>query len=131
MLVTLKNTAGGIYYKVYADHAKKELLLRTEDHQEAVDREILIVADIVTEWAANLEQRGPYATAQAKEYKDEQLHKYLKFTYGRGLAMLKVDTLCHELNYSVSTINQYLMSLRRRGAVSTKKIFNRKYIYIH
>ena len=69
MLVTLKNTAGGIYYKVYADHAKKELLLRTEDHQEALDREILIVADIVTEWAANLEQRGPYATAQAKDSK--------------------------------------------------------------
>ena len=131
MLVKLKNTKGEPHYKVYADHAKKKLVLRTKCLEEAEARELLIVADIVTAWAADLETRGPYANFERKKYADHKLRAYLLFTYGRGLAMLNTALLCEELNYSIHTINTQLMTLRRRGAISTKKIFQRKYIYIH
>ena len=130
MLVKLKTADGTPYYKVYAACERKVLLLTTKDYEEAEARELLIVADEITKWAADFEPRSRY-NSENKKYMDEKLYDYLKFTYGTGLKMLDTDLLCHELNYSISTINQYLMSLRRRGAVSTKKIFNKKYIYIH
>ncbi len=131
MLVTRYNTAGEPVYTVYTGYDKKNIVLRTKDLQEAQDRQMLIVADEVTAWAADLAKRGPYANFERREYADHKLRDYLLFTYGRGLAMLNTQHLCDELNYSLNTINLYLMTLRRRGAISTKKIFKRKYIYIH
>ena len=131
MLVKLKNTAGEAHYKVYADHAKKILLLRTKDLEEAEARELLVVADQINEWAADLAKRGPYANYERRKYADHKLRAYLLFTYGRGLHLLNTDLLREELNYSIHTINTQLMTLRRRGAISTRKLFNRKYIYIH
>ena len=130
MLAKLKTAAGDPYYKVYAGRERRVLLLTTKDYEEAEARELLIVADEITKWAADFEPRAHY-NGENKKYMDERLYDYLKFTYGTGLKMLDTALLCHELNYSISTINQYLMSLRRRGAVSTKKIFNKKYIFIH
>ena len=132
MLVKLKTTAGELYYKVYTDADKKQLVLRTTDYEEANARQLLIVAEEVTEWAVNRARCNPYTPPTTrKNYADNRLYSYLLRRHGKGLAIQRCAEYKDFFKWSQSAFDTYLTLLRRRGAISTKKVYNKKYIYIH